>query len=79
MCAGTAIMAEKDDKMASSPGYNTDNGRLSDEISLQKGDLLNLESIDPVLNAKMHLVNNAIDEIGMTGYQWKLFVLNGFG
>lgn len=72
-------MAEKDDKMASSPGYNTDNGRLSDEISLQKGDLLNLESIDPVLNAKMHLVNNAIDEIGMTGYQWKLFVLNGFG
>ena len=27
----------------------------------------------------MHLVNNAIDEIGWTGYHWKLFVLNGFG
>ena len=27
----------------------------------------------------MHLVNNAIDEIGFTPYQWKLFVLNGFG
>ncbi|KAK5111533.1 hypothetical protein LTR62_004828 [Meristemomyces frigidus] len=50
-----------------------------DDISLQKGDVLGQEHMDPVLNAKMHLVNNAIDEIGMTGYQWKLFVLNGFG
>ena len=54
-------------------------GRPSDEISIGKGDLLSLEADDPVLNAKMHLVNNAIDEIGMTGYQWKLFMLNGFG
>lgn len=44
-----------------------------------KGDILSLEHTDPVLNAKMHLVNNAIDEIGFTPYQWKLFVLNGFG
>lgn len=29
-----------------------------------KGDILQLEHTDPVLNAKMHLVNNAIDEIG---------------
>lgn len=50
-----------------------------DDVSLQKGDLLDLESIDPVLNAKMRLVNDAIDEIGFTGYQAKLFVLNGFG
>ncbi|PSS25022.1 hypothetical protein M430DRAFT_114392 [Amorphotheca resinae ATCC 22711] len=27
----------------------------------------------------MHIVNNAIDEIGFTPYHWKLFVLNGFG
>jgi hypothetical protein len=27
----------------------------------------------------MRLVNDAIDEIGFTGYQAKLFVLNGFG
>lgn len=52
---------------------------LSDDVSLGKGDLLSLESLDPVLNAKMHLINNAIDEIGMTGYQWRLFCLNGFG
>jgi MFS family permease len=48
-------------------------------VSIQKGDLLSLESVDPVLNAKMTLINNAIDEIGFTGYQWKLFFLNGFG
>ncbi|KAF2679394.1 membrane transporter [Lentithecium fluviatile CBS 122367] len=52
---------------------------IPDDASLGKGDILQLESIDPVLNAKMHLVNNAIDEIGFTRYQWKLFVLNGFG
>jgi hypothetical protein len=50
-----------------------------DATSLGKGDILSQEHLDPVLNAKMHLVNNAIDEIGFTAYQWKLFVLNGFG
>ncbi|QIW96614.1 hypothetical protein AMS68_002132 [Peltaster fructicola] len=50
-----------------------------DHSSTRKGDLLNLEGVDPVLNAKMHLVNNAIDEIGFTGYHGKLFILNGFG
>lgn len=50
-----------------------------DVASMGKGDILQLEHTDPVLNAKMHLVNNAIDEIGFTRYQWKLFVLNGFG
>ncbi|KAK5000688.1 Filamentous Growth Regulator [Elasticomyces elasticus] len=49
------------------------------DLSSEKGDLLGLEHTDPVLNAKMHLVNDAIDEIGFTGYQAKLFVLNGFG
>lgn len=50
-----------------------------DVSSLQKGDILSQEHVDPVLNAKMHLVNNAIDEIGFTPYHWKLFFLNGFG
>ncbi|EON65113.1 hypothetical protein W97_04350 [Coniosporium apollinis CBS 100218] len=58
----------------------TDVERASfDTDSLGKGDLLSLEHTDPVLNAKMHMVNNAIDEIGFTRYHWKLFVLNGFG
>ena len=50
-----------------------------DIVNVQGGDLLDLESVDPVLNAKMKLVNDTIDEIGFTGYQAKLFVLNGFG
>ena len=47
--------------------------------SMGKGDVLSQEHTDPVLNAKMHLVNNAIDEIGFTPYHGKLFCLNGFG
>lgn len=27
----------------------------------------------------LRLVNDALDEIGMTPYHWKLFCLNGFG
>lgn len=60
-------------------------------------DILSMEHTDPVLDAKMRLVNNvrppqslrarqpdelpsqAIDEIGFTMYQWKMFFLNGFG
>jgi len=42
-------------------------------------DVFDVEAIDPVLSRKMALVNKAIDEIGMTSFQWKLFFLNGFG
>ncbi|KAL3426714.1 major facilitator superfamily transporter [Phlyctema vagabunda] len=42
-------------------------------------DILAQQDVDPALNAKMFLVNNAIDDIGWTPYHWKLFVLNGFG
>ncbi len=34
---------------------------------------------DRTLARKMALVNNAIDQIGFTSYQMKLFFLNGFG
>jgi hypothetical protein len=34
---------------------------------------------DRTLARKMALVDNAIDEIGFTSYQMKLFFLNGFG
>ncbi|KAI1266142.1 MFS general substrate transporter [Xylariaceae sp. FL1019] len=51
-----------------------------EHVSVHGGeDILGMQDLDPVLNAKMHLVNNAIDEIGWTNYHWKLFVLNGFG
>lgn len=71
----------KDDKSALPEHVAPTGSPTHDEhdiVSSQK-DLLDLESVDPVLNAKMRLVNDAIDEIGFTGYQAKLFVLNGFG
>jgi hypothetical protein len=34
---------------------------------------------DKILAVKLQYVNNAIDEIGFTSYQLKLFFLNGFG
>ncbi|TKX26072.1 MFS transporter-like protein 23 [Elsinoe australis] len=66
----------KDPEKTTSSGLDHDAG---DVDSLQKQDLLSLEHTDPVLNAKMNLINNAIDEIGFTPYHWKLFCLNGFG
>ncbi|KAF2755211.1 membrane transporter [Pseudovirgaria hyperparasitica] len=58
------------------PAELSDDGDVN---STHKEDVLSLEHTDPVLHAKMHLINNAIDEIGFTGYQTKLFILNGFG
>ena len=42
-------------------------------------EVFSVEQIDPVLAKKMALINDAIDSIGMTRFQWKMFVLNGFG
>ena len=67
-----------DDKPPTTGGRAADVESLETR-SLEKGDVLGLEHTDPVLNAKMHLVNDAIDEIGFTTYQVKLFCLNGFG
>ncbi|KOS22352.1 putative MFS-type transporter [Escovopsis weberi] len=54
--------------------------RNADGSSLKSGeDVLAMQDLDPALNQKMHLVNNAIDEIGWTPYHTKLFFLNGFG
>jgi MFS family permease len=50
-----------------------------DSMSDKGVDILGEQDVDPVLTRKMHLVNNAMDEIGLTPYHWKLFVLNGFG
>ncbi|KAL0952893.1 hypothetical protein HGRIS_007112 [Hohenbuehelia grisea] len=36
-------------------------------------------SVDPVYQAKAHILNEAIQEIGMGRYQWNLFVVAGFG
>lgn len=44
-----------------------------------RNELIDTTKVDDVLARKMALVNAAIDEIGMTPFQWKLFFLNGFG
>ena len=61
-----------DDK---SPVSTTDH---ADVVDL-KYEVFDSSQIDPILAKKMHLINNAIDEIGMTPWQWRLFFLNEFG
>lgn len=50
--------AAKDDKKVARE-HDVEN-QADDTISLAKGDILQLEHTDPILNAKMHLVNNAM-------------------
>ena len=50
-----------------------------DAYSTSIKEVFDVQRFDPVLAQKMALVNEAIDEIGMTGFQWKMFFLNGFG
>ncbi|EJD34848.1 MFS general substrate transporter [Auricularia subglabra TFB-10046 SS5] len=45
----------------------------------QEDDLLPEGSLDPVYQAKAHVLNRAIQDIGMGRYQWQLFVVTGFG
>lgn len=48
-----------------------------DEDTLANDELFQLT--DSVLNKKLKLINDAIDEIGFTPYHLKLFFLNGMG
>jgi hypothetical protein len=73
-----ATMAHNFDDKEKDPNALQDVESL-ETTSIRKGDVLSLEHLDPVLNAKMHIVNDTIDEIGFTKYQAKLFCLNGFG
>ncbi len=52
-----AQVVDVDDKKAGMPG-DVEQVSLSSGPSFGKGDLLSLEHTDPVLNAKMHLINN---------------------
>jgi hypothetical protein len=64
---------------AASPARPVDEHKTEDDTSGFYEDVLDTSLIDPVLTRKMALVNGAIDKIGMTPFQWKLFFLNGFG
>lgn len=63
-------------------GANPDDMQERDSDTGDSGsirEVFDVYAIDPVLARKMALANKAIDEIGMTGFQWKMFYLNGFG
>lgn len=45
----------------------------------REDDVLPDGSLDPVYQAKAHVLNRAIQDIGMGRYQWQLFVVTGFG
>jgi hypothetical protein len=40
---------------------------------------LDLDGLDPIYRAKVHCLNQAMQDIGMGRYQWLLFCLTGFG
>jgi hypothetical protein len=70
--------AQYDDKLVVAgtvQGPDSSDDTSSDSVK----DVFDAEAIDPVLSKKMALVNKAIDKIGMTSFQWKMFFLNGFG
>lgn len=79
MSADSASTAySKDAKHAFSSKVDEHAGSSDSSIDLQK-EVFDATKIDPVLAQKMALINEAIEQIGMTPFQWKLFFLNGFG
>jgi hypothetical protein len=72
-------MGETITSAVAAPASPVDEQKTEDDTSGFYEDVLDTSSIDPVLTRKMALVNAAIDKIGMTPFQWKLFFLNGFG
>lgn len=80
-------MSDPNATVIAEKGQHVDSEKLavvedSPEFSIREGDgedILSMQDVDPALNAKMHIVNDAIDAMGWTPYHTKLFVLNGFG
>ena len=72
-------MAEDKKEASATPFAEQDDSNSSlDHVDLRK-EVIDQSRIDPVLAKKMAMINAAIDEVGMTKWQWKLFFLNGFG
>jgi hypothetical protein len=55
---------------------------VESKTTFGEGELENLKmggGVDPIFEAKAAIINSAFQHIGMGRYQWKLFVLCGFG
>jgi hypothetical protein len=73
---GTKDVPEKTVETSSGDGSKgSDAGSSSNSVK----EIIDLTQIDPVLAKKLAIVNQGIDDIGMTSYHWQLFALNGFG
>ena len=70
--------ASGDTKDGFTSRVDKDTASSDSSINLEK-EVFDVTQVDPVLAKKMALINQAIEEIGMTPFQWKLFFLNGFG
>jgi hypothetical protein len=73
------ITVNDDDTDTSEKNVDQVANDTSDTSSESLKEVFDVKQYDPVLAKKMAIVNQAIDDIGMTGFQWKLFFLNGFG
>ncbi|OAP63713.1 hypothetical protein AYL99_02940 [Fonsecaea erecta] len=80
------VVETKADAKDDHPRHHSLSERVRHSISVQpldentvEGQIFSMNDIDPVLDKKMRLVNDAIDEIGWTNMHLKLFFLNGFG
>ena len=67
------------DDQKSLPRGQEQHSDIQDAPSYSVAEVFSVKAIDPVLAKKMALVNESIDSIGMTGFHWRLFALNGFG
>jgi MFS family permease len=67
------------EKVAYDPTDETSGSLESGVQQPLKEDMSEMESRDSALSQKIHLINNAIDEIGFTYYHAKLFLIAGFG
>ncbi|CCT67960.1 related to synaptic vesicle transporter SV2 (major facilitator superfamily) [Fusarium fujikuroi IMI 58289] len=83
---GPVTMPQPSDKLSDRERYadlRTSGDRHGESLSFQMGtedeQIFSLRDIDPVLDAKMRLINKTMDEIGWTNMHLKLFFLNGFG
>ncbi|KJK77237.1 hypothetical protein H634G_06975, partial [Metarhizium anisopliae BRIP 53293] len=78
-CIQDQSTPETDVERSASPITSKNKHHESDKPNAPAEDILALQDLDPGMDKKMHLVNNALDEIGWTNYHWKLFFLSGFG
>ncbi|EMD35186.1 major facilitator superfamily protein [Gelatoporia subvermispora B] len=70
---------DKTASLTSQDAEKHDPDALRKERATDPPDLFEHGALDPVYQAKAHLIASAIQEIGMGKYQWGLFVVAGFG